>query len=337
MSTHANMARMTVTSVASSGTGTITLNAASSGYRSFASAYGADATVDVLITEGTTWEVARNCAYTNSGTTLGRGTLESSSTGVAVAFTSAAVVSVVATAAWGNNLENLALRATIEGFAPTWVSATQVGAGVGSALIESTGLICRATSAPSNITPSVSANTWYHVYLYLSGSTPTLESSTSAPVAFATPAGTARSKTADTSRRYLYSFRTDGSSNIRRWSYIPAGSIYMWAAQQVNATPFRVLSNGTATTSTAVSCAAVASTTSRAVFCSVIDVGASGHGTYVGDNSFTVSSTSFMVGIGNGQVQTGMVPIDASQNLNYIASDAVGGSYIDVQGFVLER
>ena len=106
MSTHANRVKMTVTSVdatPSTGLGAITLNAASTGYRSFATAYGANATVDILITEGTAWEIARNCTYTHSGTTVSRGTMESSSTGSAVAFTADAVVSVIATAAFGNN------------------------------------------------------------------------------------------------------------------------------------------------------------------------------------------------------------------------------------------
>lgn len=106
MSTHANRVKMTVTSVASSGTGDITLNAASTGFRSFATAYGANATVDILITEGTAWEIARNCTYTHSGTTVSRGTLENSSTGSAVAFNTSGtgvVVSVIATAAFGNN------------------------------------------------------------------------------------------------------------------------------------------------------------------------------------------------------------------------------------------
>ena len=101
MSLHRNRVQMTVTGTP--GTGTITLGSATTGYQSFASAYGADATVDILITEGTSWEVARNCTYTNSGTTVTRGTLEASSTGSAVSFTSAAIVSVIATAASGNN------------------------------------------------------------------------------------------------------------------------------------------------------------------------------------------------------------------------------------------
>lgn len=105
MSSHKNRVKMTVTGTP--GTGTITLNAASSGHQSFASAYGANAKVDILITEGTAWEVARDCTYTNSGTTVTRGTLEASSTGSAVSFTSAAEVSVVMTAALGDKLERL--------------------------------------------------------------------------------------------------------------------------------------------------------------------------------------------------------------------------------------
>ena len=104
MSLHRNRVQMTVTGAP--GTGTITLNAATSGYQSFSSAYGADATVDILITETTSWEVARNCTYTNSGTTVTRGTLEASSTGSAVSFTSAAIVSVIATAGFGNDIES---------------------------------------------------------------------------------------------------------------------------------------------------------------------------------------------------------------------------------------
>lgn len=105
MSTHANRVQMTVSGTP--GTGTITLGSASSGYRTFASAYGGNATVDVLITDGSAWEVARNCTYTNSGTTLSRGTLESSSTGSAISLTSAAVVSVILPAAKGNRIEAL--------------------------------------------------------------------------------------------------------------------------------------------------------------------------------------------------------------------------------------
>lgn len=105
MSDHKNFVRMSVSGTP--GTGTITLGSASSGFQSLASAYGANATVDVSITDGTAWEVARDCTYTNSGTTLTRGTLEASSTGSALSLTSAAIVNVTATADLGNRVERL--------------------------------------------------------------------------------------------------------------------------------------------------------------------------------------------------------------------------------------
>lgn len=111
MSTHKNRVKMTVSGTP--GTGTVTLGSASSGYQSFATAYGGNATVDILIEEGTAWEVCRDCTYTNSGTTVTRGTLEASSTGSAVSFTSAAVVSVIATAGFGNDLEKQIARGVV--------------------------------------------------------------------------------------------------------------------------------------------------------------------------------------------------------------------------------
>jgi hypothetical protein len=85
------------------GTGTITLGSAVTGAQSFAAAYGANATVDVFITDGNAWEVARGCTYTHSGTTLTRGTLEASSTGAVLSLTSAAVVRVAMPASVAQN------------------------------------------------------------------------------------------------------------------------------------------------------------------------------------------------------------------------------------------
>jgi hypothetical protein len=96
-----------VTSVAGGGTGTITLASAETGYQSFSAAYGANANVDVLIEEGSAWEIARDCTYTHSGTTLSRGTLEASSTGSALSLTSAAKVYVVNSADRINGLNRL--------------------------------------------------------------------------------------------------------------------------------------------------------------------------------------------------------------------------------------
>jgi len=107
MSLHANRVQMTVSG--SPGTGPITLASATAGYQSFGSAYSnANATVDILIVEGNNWEVCRNCLYTHATPSVDRGTREASSAagGGAVSFGSSAIVSVIATANFGNRAEN---------------------------------------------------------------------------------------------------------------------------------------------------------------------------------------------------------------------------------------
>jgi hypothetical protein len=88
-----NRLKTTVSAVASSGLGAFTISTASSGYRSFVAGDDGLTFDGVLITEGAAWEVRDGCVYTHSGTSLSRGTLMDSSTGSAIAFTSAAVVS----------------------------------------------------------------------------------------------------------------------------------------------------------------------------------------------------------------------------------------------------
>ncbi len=102
-----NLIQMTVSSVASAGLGTLTLGSAVADYLAFEA--GDDGlTFTVTITEtGVGQEVNTGCTYTHSGTTLTRGTLEKSTTGAAIAFSSAAIVSVTASAGWGNSVERL--------------------------------------------------------------------------------------------------------------------------------------------------------------------------------------------------------------------------------------
>jgi len=78
------------------GTGTITLGAAESGYQTFADGGVADGdTVKYLVEDGTSWEVGVG-TYTASGTTLSRSVIESTNSDTAITLSGSATVAIVA-------------------------------------------------------------------------------------------------------------------------------------------------------------------------------------------------------------------------------------------------
>ena len=103
MSTHKNRVRCAISNTPGSA-GALTLSTADTGYRTLG-ASDDGLSFDVVITDGTAWEVRTDCTYTHSGTSLARGTLEDSSTGSAITLTSSAIVTVTATAGRGNTFE----------------------------------------------------------------------------------------------------------------------------------------------------------------------------------------------------------------------------------------
>lgn len=112
-----------------------------------------------------------------------------------------------------------------------------------TAFIESLGYCI--TASPSNLTITVGASALGYVYLKSDG---TLSDSTTAPVAFATPAGNARSKSGDTSQRFIGWYFTDGSSHIITFTMFDLGGGLSQTdyPSYVASAPYRVLSAGTA-------------------------------------------------------------------------------------------
>lgn len=106
----------------------------------------------------------------------------------------------------------------IQGLIPTWNSANSITVGTGVAWIPG---ISKSIKVSSPITLSgltLSAATWYYIYLYDNAGTPAIEFVTDAP---STPySGHARTKTGDNTRRFIAALRVQESNSIRKffWS-----------------------------------------------------------------------------------------------------------------------
>lgn len=137
--------------------GALTLGAAAAGYRTLG-ASDDGLSFDVLLTDATlgdAWEVRTGCTYTHAGTTLARGTLEDSSTGAAIALTSSTVVTVTATAAWGNQVQ-AALAAPALGITANQVAAVSAsnkqGASPGYVVLSPDTTVLPRCTSQANIT-----------------------------------------------------------------------------------------------------------------------------------------------------------------------------------------
>ena len=98
-----NRAKMTTSTT---GTGTITLGSAATGFQSFADAGVANSdVVQYVIEEGANFEIGTG-TYTSSGTTLSRTPTESSNSDNAITLAGNATVSITAVAADMNRLQH---------------------------------------------------------------------------------------------------------------------------------------------------------------------------------------------------------------------------------------
>lgn len=212
----------------------------------------------------------------------------------------------------------------IDGLKMVWNSATSLSVTSGAAYIPSLGYVLPSPSALTLSGLTLTASTWYHIYLYLNSGTPAIECVTTAPAAPYN--GTARTKTGDTSRRYIGSVLTDASGNIVNFKHYRDVIRYLSGS-------FIVVGSGTATSPTTVSCSSF-----------VPPTGVSFYFRAIADSSASLAlETSSAPGVVLLQVSAGTnayveFPLDASQAFQYFnQSTPVGGATVAGFSYAFER
>lgn len=221
----------------------------------------------------------------------------------------------------------------IDGLKLEWVSGSQIRVTPGAAYVPGPKRISEL-AASVTLTPSLSASTIYHVYLTVSGATVSAEAVTTAP---SSPySGTARTKSGDTSRRYLGSFRTTTGSAITKFRHDGLLMEYMDVIANYGG---QVLSAGMSTTPTNVSCSAVVPVTSTmalinfANFAEFIAVIANT------DCNYTLSSSNWLFALNPSSRLWGFIPLASNQTFNYMmfAAPASNGLLANLVGYQFER
>ncbi|WP_164086630.1 hypothetical protein [Stenotrophomonas maltophilia] len=224
----------------------------------------------------------------------------------------------------------------ILGLQMEYVGPASIRVSSGSAWIPSLQRAVEVQSALTLSGLSLTANTWYHVFLYMNGAVPAIEAVIAVPAA--PYSGTARAKTGDTTRRYIGSFRTNAAGAI--FNFAQTGTTIAYKNAQANP-PFRVLSQGTATSETSISLAAVVPSTSRLATVQIYNFTDTNMGTGTSDDSAVgppsqPNDAVYLVR----RDSTAMVPhpLDSSQTMTYwLTTTPVGSAYVDVFGYVYER
>lgn len=234
------------------------------------------------------------------------------------------------------------LESYITGLQVAWNSGTSITIKSGACYVPS---LNRILNFPSNITKSslsLSANTWYYLYAWNNSGTPDIEISTTAPGA--TYKGTARVKgTPDNSRRYVRPILTDGSSNVRPFTWQNEDCWWMQAAVDTGTNWNYVSGLGTATSPTNVSLSPfIPATATQFLWASYTErtqVLYVGHpemsGTLTNANCFLLLWSDYN---GNPQYTYRWMPCDSQQRINYFWSSGPTANHrVSVHAYKEER
>lgn len=230
----------------------------------------------------------------------------------------------------------------MEGLEITWSHTSGTSVGQGHCWAQN-GNEINVTSALTTVHTGLSASTWYHGYVYLSGGAPAVEWVTTAPVAWR---GTAYSKTGDTSRRYIGSIKTNGSGGIYNFLHnAPTGKI-QWR-EQCDSSPFRavIVTVAWPTTETAGDLSGVCPVTSRIAQVRLINTTDQNMFFGTSDDSASGPPSGGIAAINStaagGTTSQGFVdfPMNSSQAITYWWGVGPGGGsgIVDVYGYYFKR
>lgn len=224
----------------------------------------------------------------------------------------------------------------IAGLTPTWTSsggsggtrgtnADHIQVQPGAAWIPSLGYV---VNVPSALRPasnaSLTASTWYYLYLYVDGSNnPQVELVTTAPAA--PYKDTAKTKTSDTSRRYVAAYKTDGAGRI--FNVLWNNNVVQYRENPTVA-PMRVVDGQSQTTDTTASCSGSVPPGVRAVQMGAFS---SGQTLRLHTDDDSTTGSAFIDPI-NGYQYLFMY-LNASQAFQYRYDAAGGTAYVDIRGY----
>jgi hypothetical protein len=212
----------------------------------------------------------------------------------------------------------------IEGLLPVWYSANSIGIDTGAAYVPGASKSLKVSSPIVKTGLAPATNTWYYIYLFDNFGTPDINFSNTPPAA--PYFGAARTKTGDSSMRFIAALRV-GPAGFRPFLIVEGMIAYADTSLLYSS-----LSNGTATVSTAVDMSPVVPPTTRSCRLAVYGPGAGG--------TLSVglgATTHLSCAAGNRYVATAFT--DSTQKMAYSHNAAVtaGGSTLDVRAYGMER
>lgn len=239
---------------------------------------------------------------------------------------------MVRTAAGGDAIGSIVQpKGQIDGLKMEWVSPSQIRVTSGSAYVPGAERIAELATAVT-LTPSIGANAWGHVYLLVSGTTTGVEAVTTAPAA--AYSGTARAKTGDTSRRYIGSFRTDAAGSIRPFVQCGGSGEILFGGF----TDF-IVSNGLASTSTAVDCSSLVPVTGVSAKCLMGNGNATVNVFYGTPVAGAVTNSNYIGPIPPNNNLSPDIPLSTSQQFLYKYENTATGTglFVRIVGYKFER